>query len=335
MGVKRISRGKLFNSEKLGKNVIGDIGVSDGMKDAVVSATQHREGHKVTTDIVLDFGTSKASIDSGNITVNAPCGVSSSANVAICQVTDSVFGIVTQLDAICLEAASDGTTSGELVDFNIITGSANQIKGNAVSSGGVPLGTDSQGATGSLSTLGYQQNLFFDNSALTDKFIFLATGNSTATQVAKGACTITVNTDDADTIVELASKISLRTNDAATGTVVNFSASTLAAFNAAATGLRFQTKNADAAAKIARGIAIGINNHGSFVASPVDGSSATINVNHATLTVFGDQTNPGWIDAPGQTTDIVVSNFTGSAPKKIETGKLLLRFHGFIAPDDI
>ena len=57
-------------------------------------------------------------------------------------------------------------------------------------------------------------------------------------------------------------------------------------------------KNADTAAEIARGIAIGINGHGSFVASPVDGSSTTINVDHAALTVFGDQTNPGWDDAP-------------------------------------
>ena len=334
MGVKRISRGKLFDTEKIGKNVIDDIGVGDAMRPAVVSATQHREGHKLITDIVLNFGTSKAVIDSGNITVNAPCGVSSSANVSICKVTDSAFGIVTQLDAICLEAATDGTTSGQLVDFNIITGSANQIKGNAVTAGGVPV-VSGQGLTGSLTTTGYQQNLSFDNQELKDKFLFLATGNSTVTSVNKGACTITVNTDDPDTIVELASKISLRTNDAAAGTVVNFSASNFAAFNAAATGLRFQLKNADTAAKIARGIAIGINGHSSFVASPTDGSSATINVDHAALTVFGDQTNPGWIDAPGQTTDIVVSNFTGSAPKRIETGKLLLRFTGFVAPDDI
>ena len=334
MGVKRISRGKLFDTEKLGKNVLPDIGVGDAMKDAVVSATQHREGHKLITDIVLDFGTSKAAIESGNITVNAPCGVSSSANASICKVTDSVFGIVTQLDTICLEAASDGTTSGELVDFNIITGSANQIKGNAVSAGGVPV-VSGQGLTGSLTTLGYQQNLSFDNQELKDKFLFLATGNSTPTQVSKGACTITVNTANTGSIVELASKISLRTNDASSGTVINFSASVLSAFDAAATGLRFQVKNADTALEIARGIAIGINNHGSFVASPTNGTSATINVAHNTLTVFGDQTNPGWIDAPGQTTDIVVSNFTGSAPKEIQSGKLLLRFTGFAAPDDI
>ena len=78
MGVKRISRGKLFDTEKIGKNVIDDIGVGDAMRPAVVSATQHREGHKLITDIVLNFGTSKAVIDSGNITVNAPCGFAES-----------------------------------------------------------------------------------------------------------------------------------------------------------------------------------------------------------------------------------------------------------------
>lgn len=338
MGVKKLSRARLFNSEKLGKNVIGDISVGIGMKDAVVSATQHREGYKVTTDIVLDFGTSKNDIKSGGILPNYPSGVSGSTlqTVQICQVTDAVFGVVTQLDAICLEAATDGTTDGTLTDFNIITSSAAQYWGGYLAAGGVPLGTDSQGTTGSLATVGYQQNLYFDNSALTDKYLYLGTGQTTEAAINKGAMSIVVATTGGyGTIREEHTVLAIRDNSAETGAIHYFSASVLTAYNGTAEDSRFNLKGASTAANIAQGIAKGINAHSSFVATPVDGSSATIYVTHANLTRYGDQTNPGWTDADDQTTPITVSNFTGSHPGNLKAGKLLLRFHGFMTPDDI
>ena len=62
MGVKRLSRGKLLNTEKLGIDKKNDIGISDAMKPALVSATQHREGQKLITDLVYDFGASAAAL---------------------------------------------------------------------------------------------------------------------------------------------------------------------------------------------------------------------------------------------------------------------------------
>ena len=56
MGIKRLGKKNLFTTEKKGQEIDPTIGT--GMKDALISATQHREGNKLVTDLVFDLGTS-------------------------------------------------------------------------------------------------------------------------------------------------------------------------------------------------------------------------------------------------------------------------------------
>jgi len=332
MGVKKLSRGRLFNAEKLGKLV--DVSPSVGMKEAVVSSTQHREGYKVITDVVVDVGTSKAVIESGGITPDDPCGVSGSV-AYICQVTDAVFGIVTQLDIICIEGLTDGT----LTDYDIMSSSAGTAKMGDTSTANQNI-TGSDGTTHAknvLATPGQHTTLTFDAEGLKNQYIYLGAGQTAASAGHKGSCTITVSTADTGSIVNLNTNISLRANDLHVGTIHHFSASTGTAFGGSAVHERFNVKNADAAVEIAQGISLGIHNHAEFTtdASSRGGSSATITVTHNNLSLFGDQTNPGWIDAPSQTTDITVGDFVSASPKQFTAGKFLLRFTGFMVPDDL
>ena len=92
MGIKRLGRKRLAAIEKLG--ILKDIGISPVMKNALVSATQHREGQKITTDIVLDLGAAAAGLKTHSIAVDDPIGdVASGDNDSyICKVDQSVFG---------------------------------------------------------------------------------------------------------------------------------------------------------------------------------------------------------------------------------------------------
>ena len=101
MGMKKLSRKRLFSAEKAGIDVDIDIGAA--MRDALVSATQHRESNKLITDIVLDLGTSKAAILTGGSNAEKPIGAASGL-ARICKVNQAVFGIVTEVRVICLES---------------------------------------------------------------------------------------------------------------------------------------------------------------------------------------------------------------------------------------
>ena len=117
MGIKRLNRSRLYNVEKKGLDVADSIGAGAGIKEAIVSASQHREGYTVITDIVVDLGTSKAVVKSGGATENLPLGTDTSSATKpsnICKVTKAVFGIVSSLEIVCLEVATDGN----LEDYN-------------------------------------------------------------------------------------------------------------------------------------------------------------------------------------------------------------------------
>lgn len=338
MGVKRISRGKLFDSEKLGKSV--DVSAGVGMQDAIVSATQHREGHRVLTDIVVDLGTSKAEVRTGGVTGKALCGVSGSHPVGdtqyvnICKVTDDVFGIVTSLEVVCLEKA-DGSGYD---DFDFLSSSAGTGFFGKVDdvNYGVIKGSNSQYLTNSLGVTGNQQYATFQSQGLKNKFIYLGLGDNISTAQStqlSGACTITVPADiNVSSISHNITNIGLRTNDAVNGTLVYFSASVAHPYNVTGSSLRFNVGDATTAAHVAEGIYKSISTHSAFSASL---SGRVVTVNHATVTINGNQSNPAMGDAPGLTSGITITDFTGSAPVQFNAGKFLLRFEGFMEPDDL
>jgi len=106
MGNRRFSRKRLFETEKLGKPV--DLEAGAGIKDAIVSATQHRNGAEIITEIALDLGTSKASILGGGGDNGVIGTLAAASNLT--RLTEAKFGIVTEIRAIVMEAPAGGYT---------------------------------------------------------------------------------------------------------------------------------------------------------------------------------------------------------------------------------
>lgn len=104
MGSRRVSRKRLYNVEKAGISV--DLESGAGIKEAVISATQHRQGQEIITEILLDLGSSKLSsaitVSGTEDKVCARAGLSG----AITKMTVAKFGVVTEVRAILLEAAN-------------------------------------------------------------------------------------------------------------------------------------------------------------------------------------------------------------------------------------
>ena len=153
MGNRRFSRKRLFETEKLGKAV--DLEAGAGIKDAIVSATQHRNGAEIITEIAVDLGTSKATITSGGAAGQAS-GVTGQA-AAITQLTTEKFGNITEYRVVVVEAP---TISASGVDVNVAMGSAtDESTGDAVAGH-----TEINGSTG-LGTVGQDISLELDTIA--------------------------------------------------------------------------------------------------------------------------------------------------------------------------
>ena len=105
MGNRRFSRKRLFETEKLGKAV--ELGAGAGIKDAIVSATQHRNGAEIITEIAVDLGTSKADIIDGSAATGV-IGVASATDSSLAELTVAKFGNITEIRCVCVEALAMG-----------------------------------------------------------------------------------------------------------------------------------------------------------------------------------------------------------------------------------
>lgn len=104
MGNRRLSRKRLFQVEKFGQAV--DLGAGAGISGAIVSATQHRNGGEIITEIAIDLGTSKATLEDGSAT-GGVIGVASATDSSITQLTTAKYGTITEIRAIMLETANE------------------------------------------------------------------------------------------------------------------------------------------------------------------------------------------------------------------------------------
>lgn len=107
---KRIGRKRLFALNKKGQTSTQTAG--SGIKSAIGSQTEIREGSLITTDIQLDLGTSAAAIASVG-TAGIPAGAGS-AVIGVAALTSSLVtvgssqGVLTSAEFICVEAPSTG-----------------------------------------------------------------------------------------------------------------------------------------------------------------------------------------------------------------------------------
>jgi len=162
MGNRRLSRKRLYQVEKLGQKV--DLESGPGIRDAIVSATQHRQGQEIITEIAIDLGTSKQDIEAPGTDRHA-IG-EDSKNAHITQLTVAKFGIITEVRAIVMEAPTGGATD---IALEHAASTAN---------GGVdPSGTVITNL-GALTAVGQDDSGPYDNNGLANKYLFVCAGEN-------------------------------------------------------------------------------------------------------------------------------------------------------------
>lgn len=334
MGIKRLGRKRLAAIEKLG--ILKDIGASDVMKKAIVSATQHREGQKVVTDVVLDLGASAAGLKVQATAEAFPLGTTTSAASYVCRVTDAVFGVVTSVDVVCLEDITDGT----LTDFDVkyATGDAGDLDTEAATDVSIKEGVGSKG---------YHDLAEYDSEELKDKYIYITSG---AASSAKATATIDCSGSTVANITDQVTTVILTADDGATEVI--FKADNSVAWDASHTtdeifgisGSAGSGGEMDTVAKLTRSLSYSINRNSNFSTDSdsqanVGDAGATAADGEITVTVANvnaTSNNSNFlVDHPDSASGITVGNFSGGLPNAITGGKLLLRFTGFMDFDDL
>ena len=111
MGSRRLGRKRLFSLNKKGQSAT--VAAGPGIADAIVSNTVRREGHKVVTEIVVDLGTSKATVaslaDDGDT-----LGVLNAGAAYLTQITTAVNGFITYAEMQCVEIPEGGSLDIDL-----------------------------------------------------------------------------------------------------------------------------------------------------------------------------------------------------------------------------
>ncbi len=120
MGNRRLSRKRLYQVEKAGQKVELDSGA--GISGAIGTATQHRQGQELITEISVDLGATSSAIVGGGAQ-DRPVGVASE-KAMITRLTKAKYGTITEARVVCME---DG---GQ--DFDVVVGSDSVNTGAAI-----------------------------------------------------------------------------------------------------------------------------------------------------------------------------------------------------------
>ncbi len=327
MGMKKLARKRLYEVEKQGIDVSQTINCSSVMKKALVSATQHRLGNKVITDIVLDLAATAAGLKTKATAAGLPIG-NGAGKSYFCQVTDSVFGIVTTLESACLEQTSDGT----LTDYDIIAGDDTGFYASAPGSlASIP--AETQINIGAIK--GKTRISAINDSVLTNEYLYIASGDATSQ---KASAVINCATAVHGNMQNGVDTIRLITSDGATK--VNFIADSGSGdHDSVGADLKIKIAGMTAAADLAQAISRGINANANFTTDTDSqaGSSTTVTVTHAASSATSNHDNYLLNDDPQASNNIVVGAFTGGIDDGVSltTGKLLIRFTGFIEPPSL
>ena len=172
MGNRRIGRKRLYAVEKKGQSV--DLESGAGIKDAIVSATQHRQGQEIITEIQLDLGGNDILAGDGN---HKAIGTSGGA-AHITKLTVAKFGIITEIRAICLENPTGGVT-----DIDIKTDA------DAQSQGGTAVDTD---CIDSINVIGEDKSKEYDDHTTlgqdgsSEHFLHICSAAAGSTAMTKG-----------------------------------------------------------------------------------------------------------------------------------------------------
>lgn len=354
MGVRRKSRARIaaLNKQGLKKDVSPSPLV---MSDNIVAATQFRQGQMVITDLVLDLAGTKNTLFTKALAAADPIGTNSTDVSYVCNLGESVFGIVTQVETITMEQPTDGT----LKDYDLVYAGDGTLDGHASSGNDGFLGSDATGDAALITDIGIasaanagvhkivQIDTTVSARAMQNRYLYLTAGAATT---AKASAIIDCSSADTDNVVDQVTTVVL-TRDNGTTEVI-FQADNSVAWDAShTTDEIFGTGassgsggNMDTVAKLVRSISYAINRNSHFSTDAtsqanVGNAGATaaaglITVTVANVTATSNNSNY-LVDHPNQASGITVANFTGGMPNQITAGKVLIRVTGFIDPDDL
>lgn len=171
---RRIARSRLFTLNEFGQDV-SPITTGAGSLSAVGSQTQTREGSLITTDFQIDFGnaaspmSSSQSPSSGTSATGTKVINNGSVNGGqILQLSNTVHGIVAELELICVEAPTGG-------EDNIGVWRGDNISGSGAS---MNFGTGTELIAAANQTVGLIGNDLPDAN-LAGKYIYLVSSGST------------------------------------------------------------------------------------------------------------------------------------------------------------
>lgn len=327
MSNKRLSRKRLFTMEKEGKDV--DVGASTLMKGCISSATQHRQGYQVITDIVVDLASSKQTLISGGDASIVDDVIGAGTSPAyVAKLDNSVFGHITKVETICLEkfVGSAGVLTGTN-SIRLLSG------GDDGELNEPPTGKDT--ISDDIGDEAGRHNLKeYNNNSLDGQYVYFVLGSAAATAVDKATATITVPVGVTET--DIASGITriILCSDGATPYVYTFDGG--AAWDYGYQAGKINIQGVDDELKLAAAIKDAIDGTTGFTA--VDNADGTVTVTFGTEGVAGNKKN-AFQNAPGADVGITVPNFTGGTTKgdasPVTAGKFLLRFTGFVEPEDI
>ena len=158
MGSRRVSRKRLYNVEKAGISV--DLESGAGAAPMIKSATQHRQGQEIITEIAIDLAPSSGGpIASGNGDGKAS-GVAAKA-AQITQLTRAKYGVITEIRTVVVEAPSISSSG---VAVNITLGEYGQNTNAGATTGEAITGATDSNPT-ALATVGQDEVQDIDNAA--------------------------------------------------------------------------------------------------------------------------------------------------------------------------
>ena len=185
MGSRRLGRKRLFSLEKKGQKV--ELGAGPGIADAILYATQHRQGHEIITEIAIDLGVgSIISSGTGSNGDTAPVGQDNEL-ASITQLTEAKFGIITEVRAVMTEEPTGGPADIDLQfgDDNI---------GKSASGGAGTTATNNTSILTALSAKGEDTSTAYDANNLSDKFLYICQGaNDTSAEFTAGKVLIYIH----------------------------------------------------------------------------------------------------------------------------------------------
>ena len=130
MGNRRIGRKRLYGVEKQGQKI--DLEAGAGISSNITSATQHRQGQEIITEIAIDLGVTGILGGGGD---DGVIGESATAS-AITRLTTAKYGHITEIRAICMEVPGGGHNQ-----VNVATKANEEVQDNTATERIADLGT--------------------------------------------------------------------------------------------------------------------------------------------------------------------------------------------------